>query len=425
MAMFEIQQEEHLERAVLCAADLDEYDVEASLDELEELARTAGAQVVGRVTQKRAAFDPATCLGSGRLEELREFCQNNQVELVIFDHELSPAQQRNIETIVDLPVVDRTTLILDIFAARARSSEGRLQVELAQLRYRLPRLAGQGTSLSRLGGGIGTRGPGETKLETDRRHIRSRITALEHQLRELEGRRERLRERRKKDGVTTVAIVGYTNVGKSTLLNTLTQAGVLAENKLFATLDPTARALTLPDGRTVLLVDTVGLVRRLPHHLVEAFKSTLEEAACADLILNVCDISSPEAPQQVQVTTDLLQSLGAGATPVVTVLNKCDALAALPDTLGQDAVLISARTGYGLEELLQAITRALPPAQRRLTLLLPYAKAGLENTIALRGKIFSRDWREDGVLLDALVDLRDLHLAAPYLLREPETEGEN
>ena len=183
MAMFEIQQEEHLERAVLCAADLDEYDVEASLDELEELARTAGAQVVGRVTQKRAAFDPATCLGSGRLEELREFCQNNQVELVIFDHELSPAQQRNIETIVDLPVVDRTTLILDIFAARARSSEGRLQVELAQLRYRLPRLAGQGTSLSRLGGGIGTRGPGETKLETDRRHIRSRITALEHQLR--------------------------------------------------------------------------------------------------------------------------------------------------------------------------------------------------------------------------------------------------
>ena len=222
-----------------------------------------------------------------------------------------------------------------------------------------------------------------------------------------------------------MAIVGYTNVGKSTLLNTLTQAGVLAENKLFATLDPTARALTLPDGRTVLLVDTVGLVRRLPHHLVEAFKSTLEEAACADLILNVCDISSPEAPQQVQVTTDLLQSLGAGATPVVTVLNKCDALAALPDTLGQDAVLISARTGYGLEELLQAITRALPPAQRRLTLLLPYAKAGLENTIALRGKIFSRDWREDGVLLDALVDLRDLHLAAPYLLREPETEGEN
>ena len=425
MPLITIPQEEQLQRAVLAAADLEEYDMDASLDELEELARTAGAQVVGRMVQKRAAFDPATCLGSGRLEELRDFCQNNQVELVIFDHELSPAQQRNIENILDLPVVDRTTLILDIFAARARSSEGRLQVELAQLKYRLPRLAGQGTSLSRLGGGIGTRGPGEPKLETDRRHIRARITALERQLRELEGRRERLRSRRRKDGVTTVAIVGYTNVGKSTLLNTLTQAGVLAENKLFATLDPTARALTLPDGRTVLLIDTVGLVRRLPHHLVEAFQSTLEEAACADLVLNVCDISSPEAPAQAEVTTSLLESLGAGATPVVTVLNKCDALPQLPDILGENTVLISARTGYGLEALLETISRALPPAQRRLTLLLPYDKAGLENTIAARGKVLARDWRPEGLWLDALVEVRDLHLVTPYLLREPDKADES
>jgi GTP-binding protein HflX len=280
------------QRALLCAVDTGEFDAEVSLDELAELAATAGAQVVGRAVQKRAEYDAATLIGRGKLEEIAALCAQDAADLLLFDHELTASQLRNIEQVVQVPVVDRTMLILDIFAQRAHTAEGRLQVELAQLRYRLPRLAGLGGSLSRLGGGIGTRGPGETKLETDRRHIRGRIASLERQLDDLTRRREQQRARRKKEEVTTVAILGYTNVGKSTLLNTLTDAGVLAQDMLFATLDPTSRALLLPDGRQVLLIDTVGLVRRLPHHLVEAFKSTLEEAASADLILNVCDAAS-------------------------------------------------------------------------------------------------------------------------------------
>lgn len=269
------------EKAVLVAVDTGDYDCESSLDELEELAKTAGATVLGRVWQKRDRPDSATFLGSGRLEELGEFCENNEADLVIVDSEISPAQLRNIEKETKTRVVDRTTLILDIFADRARTNEGKLQVELAQLKYSLPRLMGQGTKLSRLGAGIGTRGPGETKLETDRRHIRRRIKSLEDELEALEKRRGLARARREKDGVETVVIVGYTNAGKSTLMNTLTEAGVLAQDKLFATLDPTSRALTLPDGRRVMLIDTVGFIRRLPHNLVEAFKSTLEEAVCA------------------------------------------------------------------------------------------------------------------------------------------------
>ena len=269
------ENEERVEQVVLICVDTGDYDAERSLDELQELAASAGAQVVSRVIQKKDSYDPATVLGSGRLQEVAEFVQAHEIDAVIFDNELSPAQQKNVEKALDTKVIDRTTLILDIFAQRARSSEGRLQVELAQLRYRLPRLMGLGTSLSRLGGGIGTRGPGETKLESDRRHIRRRIHNLEEQLEELEQRRDLLHQRRNKDGVISVAIVGYTTVGKSTLLNTLTDAGVLAKDMLFATLDPTSRALTLPDGRKVMLVDTVGLVSRLPHHLVEPLKSRL------------------------------------------------------------------------------------------------------------------------------------------------------
>mgnify|MGYP003101374367 FL=1 len=279
---------EEQERAILVAVDTGEYDAAVSLDELEELAQTAGAVVLGKISQKRPAVDKTTCVGSGMLEQIKNQAAALGANLLIFDHELTASQLRNIEEATDLAVVDRTTLILDIFAQRARSREGKLQVELAQQKYRLPRLMGQGTALSRLGGGIGTRGPGESKLESDRRHIRRRIESLEEQLRDLERQRSTRRAGRKKDGVITVAIVGYTNVGKSTLLNTLTNAGVLAEDKLFATLDPTARALTLPDGRTIMLIDTVGLVRRLPHQLVEAFQSTLEEAADADLLLHVC-----------------------------------------------------------------------------------------------------------------------------------------
>ncbi len=400
--MIDIIQEQ--QRAILVGVDTGEYDAAVSLDELGELATTAGAEILGKVSQKRPAVDKATCVGSGMLAEIGEMAENLDANLLIFDHELTASQMRNIENVTSISVVDRTTLILDIFAQRARSREGKLQVELAQQKYRLPRLMGQGTVLSRLGGGIGTRGPGETKLESDRRHIRRRIEALEEQLRELEKQRGIRRARRKKDGVITVAIVGYTNVGKSTLLNKLTDAGVLAEDKLFATLDPTARALELPDGRSVMLVDTVGLVRRLPHQLVEAFKSTLEEAAQADLLLHVCDISSDEAEDQIAVTRQLLDELGCAGTPVVTALNKCDKITERPVPMTEDMVLISAVTGYGLEKLLQVIAKKLTPTQRRMRLLLPYDKAALAAEVRAEGKVFSEEYTADGLLLDALVD---------------------
>ncbi len=406
------------QKAVLVAVDTGEYDLRVSLDELEELALTAGAVTMAKMTQKRSSFEPATCIGEGRLEELAEFCRANGVDIVIFDHELSPAQIRNLEKACGIPVIDRTMLILDIFSQRAVTAEGKLQVELAQLRYRLPRLAGIGTELSRLGGGIGTRGPGETKLETDRRHIRRRISALQEQLEELEKRRGLLRARRKKDGVTTVAIVGYTNVGKSTLLNVLTNAGVLAEDKLFATLDPTSRALTLPDGRQVMLIDTVGLVRRLPHHLVEAFKSTLEEAAGADLLWCVCDISSDETEEQIAVTRDLMQELGVEDTPMLTVLNKCDRIAETPLPINSMTAVISAKTGFGFEALLRKTADALKPTHRRMRLLIPYDKTGLINEITELGKVFAQEYTETGTKLDALVDLKILYKVEGFAIRE-------
>lgn len=412
------ENEEQVERAVLVCVDTGEFDAERSLDELQELAASAGAQVVSRVIQKKDAFDPATLLGSGRLREVADFVKANEIDVVIFDHELSPANQKNIENAMETKVIDRTTLILDIFAQRARTSEGRLQVELAQLRYRLPRLTGLGTSLSRLGGGIGTRGPGETKLESDRRHIRRRIHALEEQLEELEQRRDLLHRRRKKDGVISVAIVGYTNVGKSTLLNKLTDAGVLAKDMLFATLDPTSRALSLPDGRKVMLVDTVGLVSRLPHHLVEAFKSTLEEAVNADLILNVCDVSSPEFDHQLEVTAQVLKELGAEQIPVLTVLNKCDLVELPPLTIDKHTAAISAKSGLGLDSLLQKIALNLPETHRRLQLLLPYDKAGLANELRLNGKVMEEEYRGEGIFLDALVDIKLCHKVQDYIVKE-------
>ena len=400
---------EQKQTALLVCVDTGEFDAQVSIDELEELSYTAGAQVAGKVIQRRESLDPSTCVGSGRLEEIKEFCQANDVNLLIFDHELTAVQQRNIERETDLAVIDRTTLILDIFAQRARSKEGKLQVELAQQKYLLPRLMGLGQSLSRLGGGIGTRGPGESKLESDRRHIRRRIQSLEEQLEEVGRHRELLRRRRKKDGVITVAIVGYTNVGKSTLLNTLTDAGVLAEDKLFATLDPTARALKLPDGRSVMLVDTVGLIRRLPHHLVEAFHSTLEEAVEADLILNVCDISSEETLAQIETTRQVLQELGAGDKPVVTVLNKCDKLSQMPLVLEKGCVFISAKTGFGLEKLLEAIEKALPPTHLRLKLMIPFDKAAIYSRLKDSSVVYAEEYTAHGILVDALVDMKMLH----------------
>lgn len=411
-----IETEAKRPRVLLAAVDTGEYDAEQSLDELEELADTAGADTAARIVQKRPAFDSATCIGPGRLEEMAQLCQSGNIDQIIFDHELTATQIRNIEDACGVHTIDRTMLILDIFAQRATTHEGRLQVELAQQRYRLPRLAGMGIQLSRLGGGIGTRGPGETKLETDKRHIRTRISNLSAELKEIEKRRTYARSRRKKDGVLVCAIVGYTNVGKSTLLNLLTDAGVLAENKLFATLETTSRAIELPDGRSLMLVDTVGLIRRLPHHLVEAFKSTLEEAANADVILHICDASAENCEEQAQVTLDLLSELGCDGIPVVTVFNKCDLLpeelAFAPET--RNAVLISAKENRGMDQLLAALAKALPDPARRMRLLLPFSQGGLLNEIRSSGKLFSEEYTPEGVLVDAMVDVRLQKAAAPY-----------
>lgn len=405
------------ETAVLVGVDMGEYDCEASLDELEELAKTAGAEVKARVTQRRETPDSATFVGSGRLKEIKTFCADNDVDLLIFDSELTPSQQRNIEDITDVRVVDRTQLILDIFAARARSGEGKLQVELAQLKYLLPRLGGKGTSMSRLGGGIGTRGPGETKLESDRRHIRRRIKNLEDGLESLSRRRKLAHERREKDEVETVAIVGYTNAGKSTLMNTLTQAGVLAEDKLFATLDPTSRALTLPDGRRVMLIDTVGFIRRLPHGLVEAFKSTLEEAASATLILNVCDASSPDCAEHLEVTNRLLEELGCNGKPIIAVFNKCDAA---PDlswlSAGLHSVKISALTGEGLDGLLNEMVRALPPTRKKVTLLLPYSMGSDAALLRKKGALDREEYRPDGLKMTVTADAKLLERYKDYII---------
>ena len=404
-----------IQRAVLVGIDLGEYDMDISLDELEELAKTAGAEVVARLVQKRPEPDKATGIGEGKLEELKEICENNDIDLIIFDRELSPSQLKNIEDFADIDTVDRTMLILDIFAQRALTAEGKLQVELAQQKYMMPRLMGLGKKLSRLGGGIGTRGPGESKLETDRRHIRQRIEKLKSDLSELEKRRDFLRSRRKKDEVLTVAIVGYTNVGKSTLLNTLTGAGVLAENKLFATLDLTSRGLELPDGRTAVFIDTVGLIRRLPHHLVEAFKSTLEEAANADLILNVCDVSDPEANVQCEVTQNLLNELGANEIPMITVLNKIDAAvehAFLID--GVNTVAISAKNGLGLDTLLQAVSSKLRQTHTKCDLLVPYSEGALLGEIRESGKLISEEYDAEGYRITASVDNRILYKVEKY-----------
>lgn len=409
------------DRVLLAAVDTGSYDVELSLDELEELTETAGGEVIARVTQKRPSFDSGTCIGSGRLEEMAEICRNENIDRIVFDCELTATQIRNIEDVCGVFTIDRTMLILDIFAQRATTREGRLQVEIAQNKYRLPRLAGMGTNMSRLGGGIGTRGPGESKLETDKRHIRTRIVALSDELKEIEKRRGLMRKRRKKDGVFTAAIVGYTNVGKSTLLNYLTEAGVLAENKLFATLETTSRAIELPDGRSVTLIDTVGLIRRLPHQLVEAFKSTLEEAASADVIIHVCDASADDCEEQAKVTLELLKELGCEGIPVVTVFNKCDKVPYINelDTSGE-AVKISAKNGTGIDSLLAAIKKALPENSVRCRLILPFDKAGLVNTIRQEGRIFSEDYTAEGIVLDALVDIKVYHLVESYKMKNEE-----
>ncbi len=400
-----ISNEEKITQALLVSVDTGGFDAEASLDELFELVKSAGAEPVLAVTQKLQKPETATFVGSGKLEEIKQICAEREIDLIVVDSELSPTQIRNIENETDVRVVDRTTLILDIFALRAKSKEGKLQVELAQLKYTLPRLTGKGIEMSRLGGGIGTRGPGETKIETDRRHIRRRMETLKAELAEVEKHRDMLRRRREKDGVITCAIVGYTNAGKSTLMNTLTDAGVLAQDKLFATLDPTSRALKLPSGVSVMLIDTVGLVRRLPHHLVEAFRSTLEEAAQSDIIINLCDASSDEARVHLTVTNELLESLGCGDTPIITVLNKCDLLDG--SLMAQDFesyIKISAKTGEGLDNLLQAVEDNLPVRMKRVTLLVPFSQGGLVSEIREKGTLISEEYLAEGTRVEAIID---------------------
>lgn len=415
--MYDNKTEEMPIKVILACVDVGEFDSEASINELAELALTANAEVVGTIIQKRQSYDSATCMGAGRLMELKEQIDALEAELVIFDHELSGIQIRNIEDILNVRVIDRTTLILDIFAQRARSKEGKIQVELAQQKYRLPRLIGTRTSLSRLGGGIGTRGPGETKLETDKRHIRKRISYLEAELEELKKHRTFSRSRRKKDGILCAAIVGYTNVGKSTLLNALTDAGVLAENKLFATLDITSRAIELPDGRSVMLIDTVGLIRRLPHNLVEAFKSTLEEAAAADIILNVQDLTASDISQQAEVTSKLLSELGCEGIPQVYVMNKADA-AEYTDTVFEDdnTVLISAKEKTGFDRLLRCIMKNLPETAKRMKLNIPYDKTAFIGRIRQEGRIFSEEYTAEGTEIDALIDVKLIKEAEQYLI---------
>ncbi len=419
--MFE--NEKMQEQALLVSLDTGEYDAEASLAELCELAQSAGANPAFTLVQKRPAPETATCVGSGMAAEAADLIKREELDLCIFDRELTPTQIRNLEELFGVRVIDRTMLILDIFAQRARSREGKLQVELAQLRYMLPRLAGRGTALSRLGGGIGTRGPGETKLETDRRHIRRRISSLKEQLEESEAARAVTEKRRKKNSVVTVALVGYTNAGKSTLMNRLTQAGVLAEDKLFATLDPTARSMKLPSGKNVMLIDTVGLVRRLPHHLVEAFKSTLEQAATADILLNVCDASSPECGEHLRVTEELLQSLGAGNRPIIPVMNKWDAVEdseLVPRLSG--AVSISALNGQGIDQLLVAVEENLPEKTFDVELLLPFSKSGLAAKLRDEGAVLSEEYVAEGLRLTARIDQRLYGPVREYDLNP--TEGE-
>lgn len=417
MELYENKKEN--ERALLVSVDTGDFDAEVSIDELGELAQTAGAEVLGKIIQKKERPEAATFVGVGKLQEIIAFCSMQEIDLLIFDSELTPSQQRNLEKLTGVRVIDRTMLILDIFAARARTGEGKLQVELAQLKYSLPRLAGQGLSLSRLGGGIGTRGPGESKLESDRRHINRRIQKLESELKELEKRRDLLRKRRKKDGVQTVAIVGYTNAGKSTLMNALTKAGVLAEDKLFATLDPTSRALTLPDGRRVMLVDTVGLIRRLPHKLVEAFKSTLEEAAQASVILNVCDASDEHCAEHLDVTKKLLDELGCAGTPVISVMNKCDLVGniySMP-TFGK-TVLISALNERGFDELLAAVQRELPQTRRTASLLIPFKNGAFAARIREEGVVEKEEYRPDGLFMRATVEMSLLDECKDWIIEE-------
>lgn len=402
-----IELKEEIEKVILVGVSVEDADdTEKSLDELEELAKTAGAVTVGRVIQNREMIHPGTYVGKGKIDEIKELLWETEATGIICDDELSPIQLGNLQDALDTKVMDRTLIILDIFAARASTNEGKIQVELAQLKYRQSRLTGLGKSLSRLGGGIGTRGPGEKKLEMDRRLIKGRIAQLNRELKEVKRHREVTREQRNRTRIPVVAIVGYTNAGKSTLLNKLTGASVLSEDKLFATLDPTTRGLKLPSKQEVLFTDTVGFIRKLPHHLIEAFKSTLEEAKYADIILHVVDTSNPQMDEQMYIVYETLRNLGVEDKTIITAFNKQDKEGAetiLRDFKADYVVRISAKTGFGFEELLGTIEKILRERKIEIERVYEYQEAGKIQLIRKYGELLAEEYREDGIYVRAFV----------------------
>ncbi len=405
-------------RVLLLALDMGEWDCARSLDELAALCEANHMVAVGRVTQKRSTPEAATLLGSGKVEEARLAVEELDVQTAVFDGELTGSQIRNLSGLLQCEVLDRTMLILEIFRSRAVTNEGKLQTELAELRYQLPRLSGMGASLSRQGGGGGggagaRRGAGETKLELDKRHVRARIDMLSERLAEMEKRRGELRRARSRTGMPVVSLVGYTNVGKSSLMNALCGAQVLEANMLFATLDPTSRKLVLPSGLAVLLVDTVGFVSRLPHHLVEAFKSTLEEAAFSDVIVRVADACDDQRDEQLNVTDEVLHSLDCDDIPRLTVYNKCDRAGAI--SFSPDVLLTSAKTGEGLPQLLEELDRLLADRVRSIKVLLPYDKISLAGPMRQRGSVTLEEYQEGGLYLEGVVKAEDLHFYEDYL----------
>ena len=395
----------------------DVKECEISLDELSRLVDTAGAETYAKVIQVKESYDPRTVIGSGKVLEIAELASSSGATLVVFDEELSPAQIRNLENdIGNVTVIDRSMLILDIFALHATSGEGKLQVELAQLKYTAPRLIGKGTALSRQGGGIGSRGPGESKLETDRRHLHEKVVALEARLRELESNRAVMRAQRDRSGLTKIALVGYTNAGKSTLLNVITGANVLSADKLFATLDPTTRKATLPSGEQILLTDTVGFIRKLPHHLVKAFKSTLDEVRYADILLIVSDISDPEMPEHIKVAESIIDELGAGGKPAVYVYNKADICTSdSVMSFGKDSVIVSAKTGKGMQELLALIEDIIKRSKKEVKVLIPYTEQSLVNEIYNEYVVKDIDYIDDGIVIETVLDERGMGYYKKYI----------
>ncbi len=397
------------DKAILAGLDAavfskEETADESTLEELKALLETAGGTAVGTLLQSRPAPDPHSFLGEGKVEELRQAVEATDANMVIFDNDLSPSQIRTLEDVTGATVIDRSALILDIFAQRAKTREGRLQVELAQYQYLLPRLSGMGKSLSRQGGGIGTRGPGETRLESDRRHIRTRLSRLQQELKEVRRVRGVQRQLREKNSVPVVALIGYTNAGKSTLLNALTGAGIPANNRLFDTLDTTTRRLTVSDTLDVLLSDTVGFIAKLPHNLVEAFQATLEELQYADLLLHVIDASDPERETHMEVVEKLASQLAPQSVPIIEVYNKADLVEPQLLPVGENKVAISAATGTGLSKLLELMEQNLDTGVKRVTVKLPYSAAGEVDRIHREGKVFSSEYENDGILVDAALN---------------------